>query len=62
MAEKTLARLLNMCYAVRNISQILTFLRFFLLINGFFKTIANFLCPSQEIDIFSHLIDCARDL
>ena len=35
-------------------SQILTFLKFFLLINNFFKTkFANSLSKSQEIDIFS---------
>ena len=34
-------------------SQIWTFLIFFLLINNFFKTNANSLSQSQEIDIFS---------
>ena len=34
-------------------SQILTFLIFFLLINGFFKSTANSLPQSQEIDNFS---------
>ena len=40
------------------ISQVLTFLIFFLLINDFFKTIANSLRQSQEIDNFSQLTLC----
>ena len=43
-------------------SEILTFLIFFLLINDFFKTIANALSQSQEIDIFSYLIKFALDI
>ena len=43
-------------------SQILTFLIFFLLVSIFFKTNANSLSQSQEIDISSQLINFARDL
>ena len=43
-------------------SQILAFLIFFLLINDFFKTIANSLPQIEEIDIFCELINFARDL
>ena len=43
-------------------SQILTFLIFFLLIHDFFKTIANSVSQSQEMDNFSQLINFKRDL
>ena len=43
-------------------SKILTFLIFFLLINDFFKTIANSLSQSQDIDNFSESIYFARDI